>query len=243
MNKHAIRPLRQTGFSLIEIMIALVLGLFVLGSILSTFIASKQTYRQQDAMSRVQENARFAVNMLSKTIRKAGYRDDANIARPFDEIFPAAVAPFNVAGRVVFGTDSTFSLRYEVSGDAWLQNCLGVTTASNVTETLGVVGGELRCTSGAVTQPLLSGIQGIYFLYGEDTNADGYAYADRYVTAATVADWNKVVSVQVELLLVSEANGIVTPQPYIFKGVSVTPTDRKLYQVYKQVISLRNLQS
>ena len=56
---------RQHGFTLIEIMIALVLGAFLIGGVLQIFLSSKQTYRMQDNLSRIQENGRFAMEFIS----------------------------------------------------------------------------------------------------------------------------------------------------------------------------------
>jgi type IV pilus assembly protein PilW len=65
-------PKTQTGISIIEIMIALLIGLFLLGGLIQMFITSKQTYKVQDAMSRLQENGRFAMDFLVRDIRSAG---------------------------------------------------------------------------------------------------------------------------------------------------------------------------
>ncbi|MEI6267315.1 MAG: PilW family protein [Methylococcaceae bacterium] len=63
----------QTGLSLIEIMISLLIGAFLLGGVLQIFIGSKQTYRMQDGLSRLQENGRFALDFLASDIRMAGF--------------------------------------------------------------------------------------------------------------------------------------------------------------------------
>lgn len=63
----------QTGMTLIEIMIALLIGVFLLGGVINIFINSKQTYRMQEGLSRLQENGRFAMEFLAKDIRLAGF--------------------------------------------------------------------------------------------------------------------------------------------------------------------------
>jgi len=64
---------KQRGLSLIELMIALVLGLFITAGMIQLFIHSKQSYRIQENLSRVQENGRFAMEFLARDIRMAGY--------------------------------------------------------------------------------------------------------------------------------------------------------------------------
>lgn len=58
------RPGRQFGFTLIEIMIALVIELLISGGAINIFVASKQTFRMQEAFSGIQENGRFAMGTL-----------------------------------------------------------------------------------------------------------------------------------------------------------------------------------
>lgn len=63
----------QQGLTLIEIMIALLIGAFLLGGVLQVFSNTRQTYRVQDNMSRLQENARLAMEFLSFDVRMAGF--------------------------------------------------------------------------------------------------------------------------------------------------------------------------
>ncbi len=72
---------RQKGFSLIELMIAITLGLLLMAGVLQIFLASKQTYTSNNALSRVQESGRFAIDFLTNDIRHAGYRGEC-IATP-----------------------------------------------------------------------------------------------------------------------------------------------------------------
>lgn len=72
----------QTGMTLIEIMIALLIGAFILGGVIQLFIGSKQTYRMQEGLSRLQENGRFAMDFLSKDIRMAGFLGCNSSAAP-----------------------------------------------------------------------------------------------------------------------------------------------------------------
>lgn len=63
----------QTGFGLIEVMIALTLGLVVTAATMSLLVSSKSHYDIQDDLARLQENARFAVETIIKDVRMAGY--------------------------------------------------------------------------------------------------------------------------------------------------------------------------
>lgn len=63
----------QKGFSIVELMVALLLGLFLVSGVTGMYISSKQTYRMTDNLSRLQESLRFSLEFLSQDIRMAGY--------------------------------------------------------------------------------------------------------------------------------------------------------------------------
>jgi type IV pilus assembly protein PilW len=65
---------RQAGMTLIELLIALLIGAFLLGGILQIFLGTKQSYRMAEGLSRMQENARFAMDLIGQDIRMAGFR-------------------------------------------------------------------------------------------------------------------------------------------------------------------------
>ncbi len=71
----------QRGFSLVELMVALVLGLILSAAVIQIFITSKNVYRMQEIMSRNQENARFAFEYMSRDLRMAGYMGCGNLDR------------------------------------------------------------------------------------------------------------------------------------------------------------------
>lgn len=60
------------GFSLIELMISLVLGLLVSSAAIAMFLSNSRTYRATESLSRVQENARIAFELMARDIREAG---------------------------------------------------------------------------------------------------------------------------------------------------------------------------
>lgn len=64
---------RQRGLSLVEMMVSIALGLLILVAILQVFTASRQTYRYQQNISRMQENARIATEILQRTVRDTGF--------------------------------------------------------------------------------------------------------------------------------------------------------------------------
>jgi type IV pilus assembly protein PilW len=65
-------PMRSRGLSLVELMIALALGLLVVAAIIQLFIGSRATYMSNEAVARVQENSRFAMEILKRELRDVG---------------------------------------------------------------------------------------------------------------------------------------------------------------------------
>lgn len=64
---------QQMGFTLVELLIALVLGLIVVAGVGSVFLANKDAYRTNEALSQVQDAARTSFEFLGRDIREAGF--------------------------------------------------------------------------------------------------------------------------------------------------------------------------
>lgn len=73
-------PRAERGFTLTELMVALVIGLLLLGGVLQIVLGSKQTYQTQQALGRVQQESRFAFDTLSRELRMIGYQGCASSA-------------------------------------------------------------------------------------------------------------------------------------------------------------------
>ena len=65
--------LRQRGLSLIELMIAMTISLLVIGAVSGVYLTSSRNYTQDEMLSRMQENARYAFHVLAKDLTMAGY--------------------------------------------------------------------------------------------------------------------------------------------------------------------------
>lgn len=63
----------QKGLSLVELMIAIALGLILMTGVIQIFISSKDTFSTQQATSRVQETGRLAVEFINRDLRMAGF--------------------------------------------------------------------------------------------------------------------------------------------------------------------------
>jgi type IV pilus assembly protein PilW len=61
------------GFSLVEFMVASVIGLFLLAGLIQMFQQNRTSHRMNESLSRLQENGRFATQLFSDTLRMAGY--------------------------------------------------------------------------------------------------------------------------------------------------------------------------
>lgn len=74
------RAARQAGLSLLELLVSLVIGGLVVGALLVTYLGSGVNARQMRAMARMTEDAQFALSLLARDIRLAGYAEAKGIA-------------------------------------------------------------------------------------------------------------------------------------------------------------------
>lgn len=63
----------QAGFSLVELVVALAIGLLVVGAVLATYLSSSQGQRVQAAAAQMDEDAQMALRLLSSEVMQAGY--------------------------------------------------------------------------------------------------------------------------------------------------------------------------
>lgn len=155
---------RQAGLSLVELMIALALGLMLVAAMGYLYVGQRQTWRALDAVARLQENGRTALDLLGQDLRMAGYGGcvalaglkPALLARLDDADkqphFVNLLNPFLVQGRQVRGH----------AGWGVDRNLDGSLTADDLpahylagTDTLMVVGG------GNPVRPITAGMNGV----------------------------------------------------------------------------------
>ena len=68
-----VSPLHQRGLSLVELVIGIFIGLMVVVALGYVYVGARQSYIMQDNMARVQESGRYALELMSREIRMAGY--------------------------------------------------------------------------------------------------------------------------------------------------------------------------
>lgn len=63
----------QRGFSLIELMVSILLGLFLTAGVISVYIDSKSNYQSEDELARIQENGRYGLELLKRELALVGF--------------------------------------------------------------------------------------------------------------------------------------------------------------------------
>jgi type IV pilus assembly protein PilW len=88
----------QSGFSLIELMIAVTLGLIILAALTTFFVQTSENRREMDRNTRQIENGRYAIDTLREDLALAGfYADTAPLITPAwiaNPVCPADIASF-----------------------------------------------------------------------------------------------------------------------------------------------------
>jgi type IV pilus assembly protein PilW len=73
-------PRQASGFSLIELMVALVIGLVLIAGAAQVYVDSHAAYDVNETTARLQENARYALGVLEPDVRMSGYCGLTNVA-------------------------------------------------------------------------------------------------------------------------------------------------------------------
>jgi len=178
----------QMGLSLIELMIAITLSIFITAAMITLFVNSKQNYRLNENMSRLQENARFAMSFLARDIRMADYRTCVTADR-----LATAVAGTNNAG---LNNSDTVTVIWQTNDCA-----AGLATNTTVFSIQNGASGSpalFRSVDGGAAEELVEGIEDLQILYGEDTDNDDVP--NYYVDAASITNMAQAISVRVTVV-------------------------------------------
>ena len=254
------------GISLISLLVATAIGIFIVGAAGKTYVDSKMAFQARSAVSAVTENGRFALDDMRRTVVMAGravkagddspqsYNTSDNGKRTFPALGTNGIQDKDA------NDNSVIAIRYGL-GPSCI-NYIGTPTSTSVLEPIpqdppatvrfriDADKDELLCEVDGNAQPIVSGIKSMRALYGVDDDADGYA--NRYLTATEVQNenvWVNVVSIRVGLVASSGSAYELpdTMQPQSAQTLSLlgldytAPDTKEIYRAVSATISLRNL--
>ncbi len=222
---------KQNGFNLIELMVALLLGLLITLAALQLFNTNQQTFALQQALSELHEDGQIAIRYMTDDFRQAGRG--------------AAVAGSIPPVVIVEGAGSD-----EVTINfVGFRDCQG--SGDDSIEQLIVnryfySDGGLRC-EGSMTvggsAELLSNVESFQIQYGVDGDAGSGLGVTQYVEAGNVGS-NPVVSLRFALLLKSNLARFPTNSGankfYLLDEVITVPADGHLRRIFMKTVHLRN---
>lgn len=231
---------RQAGFSIISLMIASAIGIFLIGGAGKIYLDSKNAFNARTAIAVAAENSRFALQDLRRYLVMAGRgvseMDDTdaygaasdNYLRTFPAVDPDGTDPSTSTG-IIDQDDSgnsAVAIRYGLGPAPCGEG--GTITTTHTVRFYRSDGGELVCQSietvagvldlaNVYERPLLSGVISMRVLYGIDTDIGSQEdqVANQYVTAAEVDDaglWINVVAIRIGIVMSSDTAEL--PYPY-----------------------------
>ena len=223
--------LQQKGLSLVELMIALLLGSLLAIAATQLFIVNRHTDNLQSGIAGVQDNGRFAFDYMSRSFMEAGLGEEEPIV-PFI-LDGSTFNPGTPSKAEVTDDDKYDSVAYEVNGG---KDCVGnaLTGYKRFHVLADADGKRLVCTSYEFdtgtnswsfddSGPLIDNIESFQVLYGVDfDSADevGYGSADVYTNATRLKSMAtqlkkgsvRIVSVRFSVLLVSDEKVTLDPE-------------------------------
>jgi type IV pilus assembly protein PilW len=236
--------LRRRGYSLIELMVAISVALFLMGGALLMVQHTKNAFKAQNQLSQLQESERMAMALIADVIQSSGYYPNPHnftdaqtlVATPaFATAGAPNIATFPIANQV----GDTIAVRYAAGPLDNVYNCrgdqnVGVGPFETWENTFSVVPAapaadgtpqfQLQCslwslsTNAVVTTPLVTGVQNLTVQYGINTlGAGGPSCADRYKATKDMlpADWGNICSVKVTLTFANPFNPAGGAQPTV----------------------------
>jgi type IV pilus assembly protein PilW len=215
---------RQRGFTLAELMVTVLIGLFLLAGLISLVGGMKRSQGTQNDMATLQDNERLAMTLLTSVIESAGYYPNPS-NNTVDAELPAVTGTFAMSGQPIYGAPDTapgidtVSARYVSAGGDGVLDCTGNNAAGTqiimfrvAPNAMNPAIGDLVCTiNGGPDIHLVSGLKSMQILYGVQTNLSlNNASVDSYLTATQVKNltaWSNVISVKITLSFINPSYG------------------------------------
>ena len=141
----------SNGMTLIELMIALSIGMIVLGALTTTFIMQRKVYSTQEQVIEMTQIARTAMDMIGREVRMAGYFNPANPMQRDSSASPHFVG--------IPASISRLELLADLTGD-------GDTADANerIIYTFDAANQMIRRNTGGGAQPFAENIQAFSFM-------------------------------------------------------------------------------
>jgi type IV pilus assembly protein PilW len=247
-------PRQSQGFSLVELMVALVVGLLLLAGVLQILLGNRESFNAQRAIADVQEQGRLATFFIENVVAHAGHR--VNLIADDDFLFPARNTDdgFSLASEsVVAGTndpDGNDGLHIRFESDGNFTGCDGAPVGTPTNPALGEfsftvsANGALECNGTDLTD--LDSVARLSIRYGLDTAGED-GVVDAYTDSIANADLQRdVKSLRIQLLLRSQDNVLPVGSARTFEfadgnNFTTSADDRRAYQLIDQTVALRNL--
>ena len=139
----ALRLRRALGLSLIELLVALAIGAFLMFGATQVYVDSRRTYDTNETVARLQETARFAMSVLEPDVRMANHFGLIKGGESFDDVnTPAQTAAASPSWSELTACGNNFVTDLKIAIQADDNTCL-----------LTWSGGALPATCSTVTQP------------------------------------------------------------------------------------------
>jgi type IV pilus assembly protein PilW len=225
---------RQSGFTLIEVMVSVTISVFLLGGLLTVVQQTRNTYTAQVALAQLQDSERLAMTLMTDVIQSAGYFPNPTVytaagTMPVSPAFATAGSPTVLGQQDPTVQGDTITVRYAVAQNDSVFNCRGETNTlapyDTWENTFSVnANGSLVCNFTSITNgaaaaaPLVTGLQNMTIWYGVNTTGGITTCADRYLRANAVTAgnyWPNVCSVKVRMTFTNPLNPPNGPQPTI----------------------------
>ena len=238
---------KQTGFSLVELMIALALGLIISLAAVQMLITNQRTFAVQQAISEIYEDAYMAIRYMNSDIRQAG-RGSAIAGTVVPVIFKATNPGDPVS---VTGVNDQLVITYNGK-----QDCEGVgdETDKTIINHYFIVNQELRCRGNQSTSAngvvLLTQVERFKVLYGLDTERETppQMSVTRFVHAGDLeTELNNgavIVALRYGFLLSSESNSFPlnanNEDYYVLDDKVTLAPNRRITRSFTSTVQLRN---
>lgn len=243
MRCHTSVTFPSRGMSLLELLMAMLIGAILLIGLMQIVAAARSSFRLQEGLAQLQENGRFALDSLAVVLRQAAFTPEPwqgpvellgltsetrdAVTSKGDRLAMRTWSERNCFGGANTVIDATGRPRFYL-----MESILTLSSSGNLAYTCRYGPTSAQFVTQILNQGLLENLEAFQALYAEDLDDDGQA--DRWVKGGQWLDQSHISGLQIAVL--ARSDQIVTDGPSrsynVLDKVISAPADGRLRRVF-----------
>jgi len=236
VNNNSPQISKQTGFTLVELMMTLFISIFIAGTVYIAYSGQHRTQIAQDEIIQLQQNLRAVTTLLSSEMRIANYKPKGSTQAVGLNDSTSEVNKHNFRFKWEDDANIVYDITYALDNDA---------DNDGIADAPDNVGNLTRKINGGTDETILENVVAVEFWYTLADETDNNIYDPITTLSPTAAEINDIRAVTISVLARGEREStdkVQGPSSFLTGSGAVIPTDPDYrHRILITTVKLRNM--